>query len=309
VTVIHPSGGDDTVAIQAAINSQLSGDVVLSAGTYNVSGPISLKSHVNLIGQSARFLVTSSVGFHNGVLQGSALSGVTISGSLAIIGSGVWSATPFANPYGGGNSVGFTNSEYGVRINGGNNIQISGVECSGLDGGIMVSGTNITINGGNNLHDLGSFGVYPTAVVGGAISGNAIHHIQGGLTAAGDTNIADSKFADGIYVHGCQNLSIDGNDIDDVIRIGIVLEGDGITLNDNVTINANVVSNVHGARGTEYNGAIWEESGKSTTNNFITNNVCNNVGAVGVKPCGGAGGILNMDLPLANVTGNQTPGW
>jgi hypothetical protein len=297
-----PTGSaDSTTAIQAAVNSLTVGVVVFPAGTYKVSAKIILKSNVSLTGNSATLTYATPFEDDQGFLtdNGAAIENVNIEG-IIFDGNGTWTSTPFANPYSAGNSVGFTNGQRGIRIDSSSskNIVVKNNVFTGLEQGFYSGAcTNIIIT--DNIFETIGTAAINTSCQYSTIANNVIRGILGNQTNAGVTSIAASQFADGIYFYGAQNVTVSGNVIENCIRIGVVLEGDGATLCSNISVTGNSLKNFNSCRGTEFNAAIWAEGGKVDYTCSATGNVCNNTGAV--AGTNGAYGILGTRL---TITGN-----
>lgn len=298
-----PSGvSDSTTAIQAAINSLTSGLVLFPGGTYTVSDKLVLKSNVSLTGNGATLTYTTPYEDDQGFLTDNnvAVENVNIEG-LVFDGNGTWTSTSFANPYGGGNSVGFTNGQRGIRLDNAStkNIVVKNNVFTGLEQGFYsVACTNVVIT--DNIFDTIGTAAVNTSCTYSTISNNVIRSVLGNLTNAGTTSIAASQFADGIYFYGAQNVSVTGNVIEDCIRIGVVLEGDGATLCSNISVTGNSLKNFNSCRGTELNAAIWSEGGKTDYTCSATGNVCDNTGAV--AGTNSAYGILGTRLTMTGNT-------
>lgn len=300
-----PTGSaDSTTAVQAAINSITRGTVFFPAGTYKTSANLALRSNVNMQGANAKITYTASWANFGTFFSGNNVANVEITG-FVFDGLGTFSSTPFANPYGGGNSVGFTNNHTGVQIsNGSTNIKVHHNTFTGLGRGVLFAdSTNADITN-NTFLTLGNAGIYLERITFSTITSNIIRGVLGNMTVAGDTSLANSKFADGIYVQEIQQVVIDSNVIENIIRIGIVLEGSSpvVTQNTGVVVSNNTIKNMNSCRGTEYNAAIWSEGGK-TKDAIVIGNACINTGAVAGTL--GAIGILGNNCTVVNnyITG------
>jgi hypothetical protein len=298
-----PTGSvDSTTAIQAAINSLTVGVVVFPAGTYKVSAKIILKSNVSLTGNSATLTYATPFEDDQGFLtdNGAAIENVNIEG-IIFDGNGTWTSTPFVNPYSAGNSVGFTNGQRGIRLDNTStkNIVVKNNVFTGLEQGFYSGAcTNIIIT--DNIFETIGTAAINTSCQFSTIANNVIRGILGNQTNAGVTSIAASQFADGIYFYGAKNVSVSGNVIENCIRIGVVLEGDGVTLCSNISVTGNSLKNFNSCRGTEFNAAIWSEGGKTDYTCSATGNVCDNTGAV--AGTNGSFGILGTRLTMTGNT-------
>jgi hypothetical protein len=297
-----PTGSaDSTTAIQAAVNSLTVGVVVFPAGTYKVSAKIILKSNVSLTGNSATLTYATPFEDDQGFLtdNGAAIENVNIEG-IIFDGNGTWTSTPFANPYSAGNSVGFTNGQRGIRIDSSSskNIVVKNNVFTGLEQGFYSGAcTNIIIT--DNIFETIGTAAINTSCQYSTIANNVIRGILGNQTNAGVTSIAASQFADGIYFYGAKNVSVSGNVIENCIRIGVVLEGDGVTLCSNISVTGNSLKNFNSCRGTELNAAIWAEGGKVDYTCSATGNVCDNTGAAS-----GTNNQLGVQGTRLTITGN-----
>jgi hypothetical protein len=269
---------DDAAAIQAAIDAVSNGTVYFPQGAYLMLSTANLKSNVSLEGNSAKILYGASASwdYYTGFFTGTGVSNVQIFG-FVFDGQGSWTSTPFANPYGGGNSVGFTNAQAGVRLVAScSNIRIYNNSFLNIgEGTHIISSMQIDVSN-NYFNNIGNAAVDYQNCQDLTITNNIIKAVLGNLTDAGDTTVANSKFADGVYCYSSQNCVISNNTIENIIRIGVVLEGDGSSLCSNIVISNNTIKNLNSCRGTEYNAAIWAEGGKIDITCLAIGNVCNN---------------------------------
>jgi hypothetical protein len=297
-----PSGvADSTSAIQDAIDSLTNGVVLFPAGTYTVSAKLVLKSNVSLTGNNATLTYTTPYEDDQGFLTDDnvAVENITIQG-LIFDGGGTWTSTPFPNPYSAGNSVGFTNGQRGIRIDSSSskNIVVKNNVFTGLEQGFYSGACTNTIITDNIFETIGTAAIN-TSCQYSTIANNVIRGILGNQTNAGVTSIAASQFADGIYFYGAKNVSVSGNVIENCIRIGVVLEGDGVTLCSNISVTGNSLKNFNSCRGTELNAAIWAEGGKVDYTCSATGNVCDNTGATA-----GTNNQLGIQGTRLTITGN-----
>jgi hypothetical protein len=86
------------------------------------------------------------------------------------------------------------------------------------------------------------------------------------------TDINNSKFADGVYLLSCNNVNLYNNLFNNIIRIGIALEGEinqdksPKFIGSKVKIYNNKFFLMQQSRGTEHNAGIWIEPTKNNTN-------------------------------------------
>lgn len=298
---------DDTAAIQAAIDSLTIGTVLIPMGTYLISDSIVPKSNVSIRADKATLTYDHTWATGEGLIDTGTdvVTGVEISG-LIFDGKGEWSSDAFANPYGGGNSVGFTNKQRGLRVaTGCSDFHVHGCEFKGLHEGVELSSASKCKIVDNIFSNIGNAGIQLYSVSYSVVAGNSISGVKGNLTDAGTTDVAFSKYADGIYAYGCTDCIIQNNPIEDCKRIGIVLEGNGTSiLNSGVTVQGNVIRNMNGCRGTEYNAGIWIETGMTDGTCSVLGNTCYNVGATA-----GNHASYGIQAHNATVTGNVVTGF
>lgn len=284
---------DDTVAIQDAIDSIASGGgVFFPFGVYIVSDQITIPSSLILLGNNATItyetpsVMGSSAAFF---YINTSISNVTIRG-ITFNGKGTWSDEVFPYPYGSGNVTGFSNNQIGVYV-GNNSEKVNILECSftGVKWGVFFRDSSLCVCENNNFDDIGMAAIVVEDCDVVKINNNRITSVLGNMTTPGQTSIDYSCFADGIYLHGSSNITVSNNSITDCKRIGIVLEGSGEqssagylvnNLNENIIISGNIITNMNSSRGAEYNGAIWSESWRSKNSCLVTENICNNIGAL-----------------------------
>ena len=133
----------------------------------------------------------------------------------------------------------------------------------------------------SNITNIGKFGIALFNCQNVNLKNNTIDNVQGNMTYGIAPVLSDTKFGDGFYLNGIINGNIVNNNINNVIRIGIVLEGrlnnnsDVTNLNDNVSITNNIITDFYGSRGTEYNAGIWAEPATDVNHQrqFKTDNV------------------------------------
>lgn len=275
---------NDVVAINRAIAAaELAGvPVFFPCGIYAIGSHIVLKTGVRLMADGALIRLFNGHSWSNlgAMLYGHDVSDVVVNG-FTFDGQGEWSSTPFANPYAAGNSVGFSNNHAGVILDGASNVKITECEFLGLGHAVYAQDSTRVVVRSCDFQDLGQSAVTFRACTECAVADCDVVGILGNLTGAGDTAVASSCFADAFYVQSCQGVQIGpGNRVADVYRIGVVVEGDGINLNKRVFITGNTFTNIHSARGTEYNSAIWVESNTCDLGCVIRSNHIDNSGVL-----------------------------
>lgn len=311
-------GSNAQAALQAAINTLPTGTVYIPNGTYMLVAKLTTKSNVWLVGESLNAILTG-VQLGNRItdpdtnqnypyIDINGVSNVRVK-NLKIDGQGVWTTTPFVNPYSSSSqlSVGFTNHDAAVRVRGNaKDIEVSGCEFTGLSLGVYCYGDSTTQNLNvlnNYMHNLGA-GNRIQKVQGFEVSGNRIDSVMGNMTPIANTDTAYSMFADPVYIERSTGGTVSGNFISYFIRIGIVLEGassgpDTIIKNTLITIAENSIKRGTRCRGTEFNAGIWSEGNRSAQPITVSNNVIDSMGQNSVN---GGIGILAHEV---TVTGGS----
>jgi len=288
---------DCTAAIQdilTFLGSVGGGNLLFPPGTYLISATLNVPSNVTIDGSGATIICTNyaSVGAGNPLVNvADGVENVEIK-NLTIDGGGSWTATPFANPYGGGNSVGFTNRLVGIQVLAASNISIHNNVIAGVETGIYLGGdSGIVAN--NVITTNGMAAIRVSTASNEKITGNTISGVLGNMTAAGDASTASSKFADGVYIYNSVDVLVAGNEITNCIRIGVVCEGNASPLTDRVIVCDNTITNMNSCRGTENNAGIWFETNHTGKMCLAYGNVLDNTGAI-------AGANPSRGLQLAN---------
>lgn len=273
----YGGGGDWRTAINAAIASLSTGTVRLD-GAYTISNWIVAKSNVDLIGTGSIAPTVQTADF---LIYSLNQSNIRVSG-LFFLGGGAWTATPFANPRGGGNSVGFTNFIEGFYAVGSNNITVDHCYFTGLGraGLEWATVTNSKVDS-SYFYNIGTQAIALTTCTGVSLTGNNINGVHGNQTAAGDTTVANSRIADGVmFYSGCVRCTQTGGVVQDCKRIGTVFDGDsGQPLNDVIAVSGVSYFNMNSSRGTEANACVWSEPGKSKPSLIVSGCPMNNQGA------------------------------
>lgn len=286
-SVVGDGVTDDTTNINTAIQAVSNTNLYFPTGSYLLTGSLTLKSGVNLIGvgegsvlRPTTDILSAVDNISHGYFSGSAVSNIVIR-DMKVEGGGTWTATPFANPYGSGNVVGFTNADIGLRLSGAcDNIQMINCEINGVHRithtGYTATGTSDTtrktnIRIENCRTETTGRGHTVFYVDGLDIVDCHVKSSLGNITGAGGT-VSDSKFGDGIYLYDCTQLDVGRNHIEDITRIGIVMEGTGA--GNNMIIHDNRVHNIHDSQDAEVNGCIWVEGANSAPPIVIADNIC-----------------------------------
>lgn len=303
---------DDTTAIQNTVTAAAGKTVFFPSGTYAVSAPITLANNTRMLGAGSSSIIAPLAGA--GVTYffgGTSKSNISIE-NLKFSGGGTWTSTPFANPFGGGNSVGFTSGSKAIFLASSSNIQVKDCEFTGFNWGIYLDGGDVSTDvliSRCYIHTMGASGIslFNSSKV--TIDENIIQTIQGNQTAAGDTTVADSKFADCILICSSQDVIISNNNCYDFNRCGVVVQPNGAVNSARILVANNVVDYGHDARGTEFNTGIYLGDSFLVGPNAVVGNVVNNIAYTGIvaQECLISGGsVYNCAVyginPVANVS-------
>lgn len=276
--VISPDATDTLQKTLDYLGAAGGGTLQMDPVEYVISGDLAVPSNVTIDGRGAT--LTGPTWASLGTFFDVSDSADVEIRNLTIDGQGEWTGTPFANPYEDGNSVGFTNQQRGISGINSSDIRVMFCKIKGVERAInptVSSGWQIV---GNTFTNLGMMGVYTDLLSNSIISDNVFDGVHGNMTEAGVTDIAMSKFADAVYIYRCNNVVVcDNPRITNCRRGGVTFEGDAITLNHLCTVNNNTITNMNSNRGTEFNYAIWFETGKSDDTCSANNNLCDNTGA------------------------------
>jgi hypothetical protein len=273
-----PMQTDLTKCLQQEITlvAKSSQTLKLKHATYILNDSLMLLNNTIIDGNSAILKFKNYAPF-NAVFHGESITNVTLK-NMTIDGGGRFSESIFINPYaemGKPNAIGFTNTVNGIYLGGlSSNIKIESITFINMHHGVYIDAVknqdfqmkaeNLLIKK-STFENIGKAAIFLQNVTKALIKENKIVNVQGNFSSGVMPSINSTAWADGVYVRGAQDSIIESNIISNVRRIGIVLEGQltqsekPITINDNVIIRANAISNVFGARGTEYNAGIWIE--------------------------------------------------
>lgn len=224
---------DDSAAVQAAITaaSGAGGGVVVfpDRNTYCINATVNLASNVNLAGDGATLKAGASMYTQVAILDGAGVSNVSIFG-LKFDGAGSWTSTPFANPSGGGNSVGWTTNNEAIRIDGsGSNIQISHCTFTGTGyAGILIVARKVRIDN-CYFSSLARTAIFVSDCDVINISNCQMSDIEGNQTAAATTVTTASKYGDGVYIYRSRNVTVTGCYFSGILRIGVVMESNSVS--------------------------------------------------------------------------------
>lgn len=285
-----PTGlNDSTSAIQSAIDSISVGTVLFPAGVLRVSAKIIMKSGVSLRGNQTTITSTDPLAADSGFFEsevGSLLEFVEISG-FTFKSDGVTDIhTPFDNPYGGGQSVGYKNRMIAVKVTGGGiGIRIDSCLFEGINiGADLQSVQQFTFT--NNIgYLLGESLVKTNSCSTGKIAGNSTVYTLGGMTTAGDTNIANIPLAIVVNNNDSYNITVQDNVFFAIVGSGVLFTGYGTgnTAKDNkITLSGNSNTTTYGIYSllseTTATGNYISGSGKSVsiyvTDGVVRDNTC-----------------------------------
>ncbi|MBX9867994.1 MAG: hypothetical protein K2Y14_13865 [Burkholderiales bacterium] len=270
---------DDTAAIQAAINVTIGRIEFVRGEKYRVTSSIMLKSNIIISGNLAQIIddlsSRSSIFGSNGYVENIIIE------QLEFIGDGLWTDIPFENRYSEGKSVGFTTETAAIQFLQSKNILINKNSIRNINQAINISGSeNIKITN-NNITNTGQSAIRADNVLDITIKDNNINGIFGNTTKPGDVNVNNSKFADGLYLGSVINSVISNNSIQNITRIGVVIDlcanySKESPKSSNILISNNTITNFVGHRGTELNAAIWVEPYYNDGRIYINDNfICN----------------------------------
>lgn len=289
---VCPNDGkqDATICLQQYINnhSNSSGQIILNSGIYKITGGLFLPSNIHLSGHNVTLLLESNIS-NTKLITINGESNIIISG-INFIANGSFSESIYSNNFMNlkfNSGIGFTNGFSALFISGcAKNISVTNNKFWGFDFGINHQ-TNCPQNAKNINYSDNSFsnlGQSAIFIINGSniqIENNKIDSVLGNIVVNNSPSLSDTKFADGIFISGVLNVIIESNNINNIKRIGIVVERvydrnlNQNIINDNITISNNHITNVNGSRGTEYNAGIWVEggNGKDPSTNFATKNI------------------------------------
>ena len=278
---------DSTICLQEMVNNNIL--ITLNDGVILITKNIILHSNINIIGHNTVIKFKTSLA-EQAVFRGDNINNITIT-NITIKDDGVFRDVLFQYPYDNNQfAIGFTNLDRGIMILGNSsNIILDKLDISGVEMGIIIDNKRLDklnyINklsiSNSNITNIGKFGIALFNCQNVNLKNNTIDNVQGNMTYGIAPVLSDTKFGDGFYLNGIINGNIVNNNINNVIRIGIVLEGrlnnnsDVTNLNDNVSITNNIITDFYGSRGTEYNAGIWAEPATDVNHQrqFKTDNV------------------------------------
>ena len=292
---------DQSACVQKYLDLSVKNNTTIyfNNGILLISKPILLRHNTNLIGNKTIFKPNFTKSSQC-VFYGDSVSGIIIK-NIEITGNGRYLPNKFISNYTNFNHlsvIGYSNLDKGICISGkSSNVSLNNLKMSGVERGIEIDNGNINSNklihdvliSNNVIKNVGEVGIRVINTENVKINNNIVDRVLGNMDFSGDPKLANVKFADGIYLSGVKNADINFNQITDVRRIGIVLEGEEVNhkvlnKNENVKIIGNKIYNVNNCRGTENNAAIWVEPSASAEDKYsyktgtvtIENNMINN---------------------------------
>lgn len=275
---------DDTTAIQAALDFGKS--VHFPNGTYKTTDQLSLISRddVSITGDNATISATFN-NINKWVLYLQACSNVTVSGISITANGTLLDNYPTQL---GGIDVG-TN---GINFVGCSSCAIDGCYLTRVNKGIQINNGFRNLVTNCRIYEVGRLGISPREEDHCIVSGNIIEVVSGSSD--------NKKYSDGIYVYACTNTVVTANTVEDVRRIGIVLEENGAAdpntrpRNKRVIVSNNVVQNAHDALSTEVNACIWVEPTCGDETCIIQGNTCTRSDSFGIYGNSGVNVIGNV---------------
>ncbi len=265
---------DATACLQSYIESSslLGHSAILNSGTYRITSSLIIPSNIKIVGKNTSLFLDSKIS-NTKLLMINGESNIDISG-INFIANGSFSESVYSNQFTNlksSSGIGFTNGFSAVFISGcAKNISVTNNKFFGFDFGINHQ-TNCPQNARNlnyshnNFSNLGQSAIF---IINGSniqIKNNKIDSVLGNIVVNNAPSLSDAKFADGIFISGVRDVVIESNNINNIKRIGIVVERvydknlNQNVINDNITISNNHVTNTNGSRGTECNAGIWVE--------------------------------------------------
>lgn len=288
----------DTDFLESFIKYSESEYINLPAGNYCLNHPIRIKNNITVKGNGTVIVPLFDDRYSAAILLED-VKNVKLE-NIKIMGRGKFIDSPQVTE---SNSCGFNLKTNGIQITKSNNIWINNIVIAGVYSGIIIMGEsaqslvrNVYIES-NTIFDVGRSGITIAFAEKINVNSNTVEHVLGNNTNCQAGWRSSAKFADGIYLDSVRNVTVANNNISDVKRIGIVVEGrtneskNLVMSNDNIYIGNNFITNVNDCRGTENNAGIWIEpwlcvsdnkiTSNKTINAVIEKNVINNEGAQG----------------------------
>lgn len=167
-------------------------------------------------------------------------------------------------------NYGWNNNIKGIYINHHKNINFLNLNIYNFNQGIEINNSDTIFVDNINLNNLGKSGISCHYSDNININNSYIQNILGNYNNTTDIN--NSKFADGVYLLSCNNVNLYNNLFNNIIRIGIALEGEinqdksPKFIGSKVKIYNNKFFLMQQSRGTEHNAGIWIEPTENNTN-------------------------------------------
>lgn len=295
-----PANGlvDVSKCLQKAINiSQIKKErLFIPKGLYLISQPIILQSNTYIKAESA-IIIPHLLDPIKSVFISNETYNITISG-IIIRDNGYYSSHLSTMKTGNINEsikyIGFSNLDVGINLAKSNNVVIKNCSFIGIHNGIKIEEAKHILIENNNFINLGvgAIKIIKSSFI--QIKSNQINEVNGNTVIGIHAQIKNSKFADGIYLENIESALISNNNIQNIHRIAIVVEGANANsntqpkfINTDIIITNNQIINVNNCTGTEYNAGIWIEPYNNknniyykTLNVLISNNFINNKNAL-----------------------------
>lgn len=261
--------------------------LVLKQESYTLNKPLLVYTNSSINGNGAK-LFLKFTNPNQSAFVGESISNFKIS-NIVIDGGGRFSESMFVNPYsvpGQAIAIGFSNTNNGIEIYGvSSNIIIYNVKLLNLHHGVYIdavlnnnylSRIKSVVISNSTFNNIGKSAIFLRNVSDAKINNNNITNVSGNFASGLMPDIKSTAWADGIYVRGVTNSVFSHNNISNIIRGGIVFEGDWnkttdsvFVANDNIDVSNNKITLVQSSRGTEENGGIWVEGYQDKTGRRI----------------------------------------
>ena len=299
---------DATADIQSALD--LSTSLFFPSGRYLITAELTLTSasDISITGENAELYATFNV---NGdfILLLTSCSKVSVSGLTFKTNGTLVDDYPT-------DTRGITNGTSGLNLIGCSDCCVQNCNFTRVNKGIQLDGGSRNTVSLCRIFEVGRLGISPRETDHCVITDNIIDIVSG--------DESNKKYSDGIYIYASTNIVVANNTIEDVRRIGIVLEENGAIdpslrpRNKRVIVANNVVQNAHDALSTEVNACIWVEPNCGDETCIITGNTCFDSDTFGIYGNSGVNVVNNVIYDCAygidatdgpfNVKGNTCTG-
>lgn len=277
---------DDTAALQAALNAGVS--LLFPDGVYKTTAQLTMsaKSNILLKGDNATIYTTANGDVTKYILFVSGCSFITVQGIKFQTNGTLLDNYPT-------DSGGITNATNGIRFDSTTDSEITNCYFYRVNTAIEARyGSDRCSISNNQIFEVGrkGIGIYDTQFTN--LVNNIINYVSG--------DYGNKKFSDGIYYTSSTDSICSDNNIYDVRRIGVVVEGDGVNLCKNIQISNNRIDYAHGSLSTELNAGVWIEPTKSDGTVVVQGNHITRSDLYGI--------LLNPGFALDNYVADCTYG-